>query len=165
MKQTAAKSKETEKEFIRAPFRLHRILVPIDFSEHSRHALSYALSVAKQFHSDLLLVYVVETTVYPAEFGFGQVALPSAQIEEEFMQRGKRELDKLVRSDIKNQVECRTFVVEGKPAQEILTIAQKEEVDMIVIATHGHTGVEHLLFGSTTEKVVRKAPCPVLVVR
>ncbi|HTK80886.1 MAG TPA: universal stress protein [Bacteroidota bacterium] len=165
MKQKASKPKETAKEITPAAFRLHRILVPIDFSEHSRHALSYALSVAKQFHSEILLVYVVETTVYPAEFGFGQVALPSAQIEEEFMQRGKRELDKLVRSDVKNQVECRAIVAEGKPAQEILTLAQKEEVDMIVIATHGHTGVEHLLFGSTTEKVVRKAPCPVLVVR
>jgi nucleotide-binding universal stress UspA family protein len=142
-----------------------RILIPIDFSEHSKHALSYALSIARQFQSELILVYVVETAIYPAEFGFGQVAMPGVEMEKEFRERGKRELDKLVQNVIKGAVASQTIVSEGHPANEILAIAKKEEINLIIIATHGHTGVEHLLFGSTTEKVVRKAPCPVLVVR
>jgi nucleotide-binding universal stress UspA family protein len=147
------------------PFRLQRILVPVDFSEHSKNALTYAISIAKQFQSELVLVYVVESAIYPAEFGFGQVALPTAEMERDFRERGKKELEKLVRSHINDQAKSRTMVAEGHPASEILAIANKEQVDLIIIATHGHTGVEHLLFGSTTEKVVRKASCPVLVVR
>lgn len=162
------KSKETEvlrNTPVPLVFSLHRILVPIDFSEHSKNALAYAITLAKQFHSELHLVYVVETAIYPAEFGFGQSASLGPEIEKEFLDRGKKELAKIVQSEIKNQVKSRITVAEGKPAYEILSIARNEHVDLIVIATHGHTGVEHLIFGSTTEKVVRKAPCPVLVVR
>jgi nucleotide-binding universal stress UspA family protein len=164
-KKNSSKSKELNGGSQSNEFRLQRILVPIDFSEHSKNALNYAVSIAKQFHSELILGYVVESPIYPAEFGFGQVALPTAELEMEFRERGKKELEKLVRSHIKGQVNARTVVAEGPAATEILAIANKEQVDLVIIATHGHTGVEHLLFGSTTEKVVRKAPCPVLVVR
>jgi len=141
---------------------LKHILVPIDFSEYSKNALRYAVSFAKHFNAELLLVYVVEPAIYPADFSFGQVTLPN--IEKEFRERGKKELDKLVHSEIKNQVKAQTMVCTGKPFIEILKVAKQENIDLIIIATHGHTGVEHILFGSTAEKVVRKAPCPVLVV-
>ena len=140
-----------------------RILVPIDFSEHSKNALQYAISFAIQFNSELLLVYVVEPTIYPADFSFGQVAVPS--IENELRERGKAELDQLVQTQITGRLSSRTMVLTGKPFLEILNTASEEDVDLIIIATHGHTGVEHILFGGTAEKVVRKAPCPVLVVR
>ena len=164
-KNNPGKPKETNAGVQLNAFRLQRILVPIDFSGHSKNALTYAISIAKQFQSELVLVYVVESAIYPAEFGFGQTALPTAALEREFHERGKKELEKLVRTHINDQVKARTMVAEGHPASEILAIANKEQVDLIIIATHGHTGVEHLFFGSTTEKVVRKAPCPVLVVR
>ncbi len=140
-----------------------KILVPIDFSEHSKNALQYAVSFAKQFHSELILVYVVEPTIYPADFSFGQVAVPS--IEKELRERGKVELDQLVETQIAGALTARATVRTGKPFLEIIDTAVEEEVDLIIIATHGHTGVEHILFGGTAEKVVRKAPCPVLVVR
>jgi len=142
---------------------IKKILVPIDFSEHSKNALQYAVSFAKQFQSELILVYVVEPTIYPADFSFGQVAVPS--IEKELRERGKVELDQLVETQIAGALPARAMVRTGKPFLEIIDTAVEEEVDLIIIATHGHTGVEHILFGGTAEKVVRKAPCPVLVVR
>ncbi|MBI4547062.1 MAG: universal stress protein [Ignavibacteriae bacterium] len=141
---------------------LKRILVPIDFSDYSKNALKYAVSFASHFKAELLLVYVVEPTIYPADFSFGQVALPS--LENELRERGKVELKNLVKSHVTGKVSAQTIVRTGKPFLEILHTAKEENIDLIIIATHGHTGVEHILFGSTAEKVVRKAPCPVLVV-
>ncbi len=140
-----------------------RILVPIDFSDHSKGALDYAIAIGKTFGSELILLYVVEPAVYPADLGFGQVTLPN--IEHELAARGKSELDELVKARVEGGVKCRTAVRIGKPSYEIIQTARVEKIDLIVIATHGHTGVEHLIFGSTTEKVVKKAPCPVLIVR
>lgn len=142
---------------------IHRILVPIDFSEHSKNALQYAVSFAKQFTAELVLLYVVEPTIYPADFSFGQVALPN--IENELRERGSSELDQLKQKYIGETLSSHTLVRTGKPFLEILTTAQEEDVDLIIMATHGHTGVEHILFGGTAEKVVRKALCPVLLVR
>jgi len=144
-------------------FSVKKILVPIDFSTHSKRALSYAVSFAKQFKAELLLVYVVEATVYPADLSFGQVAFPS--FEKELRDRGKKELEALAKSHIGGSVKARIAILSGKPFLEIIRMAEEEDVELIIIATHGHTGVEHLIFGSTAEKVVRKAQCPVLVLR
>jgi nucleotide-binding universal stress UspA family protein len=166
------KLKKRKKKLERVPKRnlllngsleIKRILVPIDFSEHSKNALKFAVSFAKHFNSELLLLYVVEPTVYPADFSFGQVAVPN--IENELRERGKIELEQLAKNQIGDTLPSQTFVLTGKPFLEIINTALEKEVDLIIIATHGHTGVEHILFGGTAEKVVRKAPCPVLVVR
>ncbi len=142
---------------------IRRILVPIDFSEHSKNALAYAASLAELFKAELLLVYVVEQILYPADFGFGQAAPPI--VVQELRQRSEKELDKLLHLPILKNLTARSCVRAGNPYLEIISTAEEEQIDLIIIATHGHTGVEHLLFGSTAEKVVRKAPCPVLVVR
>lgn len=143
--------------------RIQRILVPIDFSEHSKNALRHAIFYAKHFEAELLLIYVVEPAVYPADLSFGQVAFPN--IEKELRLRGAEELDELARKQVGKRAGVRTLVRTGKPFLEIIDAAREDRADLIIIATHGHTGVEHLLFGSTAEKVVRKARCPVLVVR
>jgi nucleotide-binding universal stress UspA family protein len=153
----------TKKNNASTQLHIEQILVPIDFSEHSKHALQYAVSFAKQFNSELILIYVVEQQVYPADLSFGQVAVPG--FEQELRDRAKKELEELIKTSITGGVKARPVVQSGKPFLEILDTAEDEEVDLIIIATHGHTGVEHLLFGSTAEKVVRKASCPVLVVR
>ncbi len=137
---------------------LERILVPIDFSEHSKNALHYAVSFAKNFNAELILIHVVEQAVYPADLGFGQVILPG--FERELRERAKKELDELMRTSVAGAVKARSIVQSGKPFLEIIGAGQEEDVDLVIIATHGHTGVEHLLFGSTAEKVVRKAHCP-----
>jgi universal stress protein A len=142
---------------------IRRILVPIDFSVHSKNALKYAVPMAEQFGASLRLVYVVEPTIYPADLGFGQVVLP--EIEDELADKGERELHALIQSEIGNRCEASAAVRTGKPHQEILMEADEQDVDLIIVATHGHTGVEHMLFGSTAERLVRNARCPVITIR
>ncbi len=145
------------------PFSIRRILVPIDFSEYSKGALRYAVAFARTVRAELTLVYVVEPAIYPADFSFGQVALPNVEVE--LRDRGETELQELAKIETQGTVPVTTLVRTGKPFLEICTLAEERQIDLIIIATHGHTGVEHLLFGGTAEKVVRKAPCNVLVVR
>jgi nucleotide-binding universal stress UspA family protein len=142
---------------------LKRILVPIDFSDHSKKAFRYALSFARQFGAVLEVMYVVEPTIYPSDFGFGQVGFPD--VEKELHEKATQELRSLIEEHGSAKIRAVPVVSTGIPFVEITTYAQAESVDLIIIATHGRTGVEHILFGSTAEKIIRKAPCPVLVVR
>ena len=139
------------------------ILVPIDFSDYSKSALKYAAAFAKHFNAKIYLIYVVEPTVYPADFSMGQVAIPSLDVD--LGKRAEEELSLLAKTLIDPSLQVETIIKTGKPFMEINDAAAEKDVDLIIIATHGHTGVEHLLFGSTAEKVVRKAPCPVLTIR
>jgi len=142
---------------------IKKILVPIDFSDYSKNALKYAAQFAKQFNARIYLVYVVEPMIYPADFSMGQVAIPSTDID--LHSRAEEELKKLSKEIIGGSLQVEILIKTGKPFVEIIEAASSNDVDLIIIATHGHTGVEHLLFGSTAEKVVRKAPCPVLTLR
>ncbi|MFA5804531.1 MAG: universal stress protein [Melioribacteraceae bacterium] len=142
---------------------IKKILVPIDFSDYSKNALKYAVQFAKQFNAKIYLVYVVEPMIYPADFSMGQVAIPSADID--LHSRAEEELRKLSKDFINGSLQVEILIKTGKPFVEIIETASANDIDLIIIATHGHTGVEHLLFGSTAEKVVRKAPCPVLTLR
>ena len=142
---------------------INKILVPIDFSNFSKNALRYAVNFAKNFNSKIYLVYVVEPVIYPSDFSMGQVTFPVSDIE--MNERAKDELESLAKTEIGSQIEVETLIKTGKPFVEINETASELDIDLIIIATHGHTGMEHLLFGSTAEKVVRKAPCPVLTLR
>jgi len=143
--------------------KITKILVPIDFSNYSKKALQYAVSFAKQFNSQLYLVYVIEPVIYPTDFSMGQVTFPTSDTE--LTNRAKEELNALIKTEIGSAIESDAIIKSGKPFVEINETASEEDIDLIIIATHGHTGIEHLLFGSTAEKVVRKAPCPVLTLR
>lgn len=142
---------------------IKKVLVPIDFSDYSKSALKYAVNFAKTFNAEIILVYVVEPVIYPPDFSMGQIAMPS--ITTEWDDRAKDELQKLAKSEINEIANVKTIIKTGKPFVEIIETAKEENIDLIIIATHGHSGVEHILFGSTAEKVVRKAPCPVLTLR
>ncbi|MGE5363935.1 MAG: universal stress protein [Bacteroidota bacterium] len=142
---------------------IKNILVPVDFSDYSKNALKYAVDYAKVFGAKLYLIYVIEPVVYPADFSMGQVALPS--VDTELNTRAEEELENLAKKEIAGALEYQTIIKMGKPFVEIIDTAGELDIDLIIIATHGHTGVEHMLFGSTAEKVVRKAPCPVLSLR
>jgi nucleotide-binding universal stress UspA family protein len=142
---------------------INKVLVPIDFSDYSKSALRYAVNFAKSFNAEIILVYVVEPVIYPPDFSMGQIAMPS--INTEWDERAKEELQKLAKSEIIGVNNVKTIIKTGKPFVEIIETAKEENADLIIIATHGHSGVEHILFGSTAEKVVRKAPCPVLTLR
>ena len=138
-------------------------LVPIYFSDYSKSALKYAVNFCKNFNAEMILIYVVEPVIYPPDFSMGQIAIPS--VNAEWDERARQELDKLAKEEIPDSVPVKTIIKTGKPFLEIIENAGELDVDLIIIATHGRTGVEHILFGSTAEKVVRKAPCPVLTLR
>jgi len=142
---------------------IKKILVPIDFSDYSKSALKYAVNFCKNFNAEMILIYVVEPVIYPPDFSMGQIAIPS--VNAEWDKRARQELDKLAKEEIPDSVPVKTIIKTGKPFLEIIENAGELDVDLIIIATHGRTGVEHILFGSTAEKVVRKAPCPVLTLR
>jgi len=142
---------------------INKVLVPIDFSDYSKSALKYAVNFAKSFNAEILLIYVVEPIIYPPDFSMGQIAMPT--INTDWDNRAKEELDKLAKNEITNNGNVKTIIKTGKPFAEIIETAKEEDIDLIIIATHGHSGVEYILFGSTAEKVVRKAPCPVLTLR
>lgn len=142
---------------------INRILVPIDFSEFSKPAISFSKDLAKIFNSELILVHVVEPILYPPDFSMGQVALPPLTIDVD--SAAKEELERLIKNEIGDEFKASSIIRTGKPFVEIVDAAIELDIDLIVISSHGRTGVEHILFGSTADKVVQKAPCPVLTVR
>jgi universal stress protein A len=142
--------------------KLKRILVPTDFSDCARKALQYALPMARQFGAEIVLVHVVQVSYFPGgELG----AIDYALLEKELREGGQKQLEEWIRREIGEDIPSRMLLLSGQPVREIAETARKEEVDLIILSTHGRTGFKHLLLGSTAENVVRYAPCPVLVVR
>ena len=142
---------------------LKRILVPTDFSDGARHALRYGLSFAREYEAELLLLHVVETVAAP--YASDLFPVPMAEVFQELSAYARGELEKLTEEAKAKGLQARSLVVQGKPSHEIMRVAREETVDMIVLGTHGKGVLDQALFGSTTERVVRKAPCPVLTVR
>ncbi len=142
---------------------LKKILVPQDFSDYSLHAMRYAVTFAQLFKSELVVLHIVEPIVYPADFSFGQVSIPA--MEEEIRKHSEEQLNELVEKEIPDEIRATPIIRMGKPFIEIVEVAKIENADLIVISSHGRTGMDHVLFGSTADKVVRKAPCPVLTIR
>lgn len=142
---------------------LKKILVPQDFSEYSLHAMKYAVTFAELFKSELIVLHIVEPIVYPADFSFGQVSIPA--MEEEIRKHSEEQLNDLMEKEIPAGTKATSIIRIGKPFIEIVEVAKSENADLIVISSHGRTGMDHVLFGSTADKVVRKAPCPVLTIR
>lgn len=142
--------------------RIRKILVPTDFSEPAAKALQYAEALGAAHGAELLLVHAIPPQVYPAE-GI-QVSRAIAEIQEELEQAATRNLEEMAEG-VGEGLSVRSRVVNGVPFLEIIRMAREEDVDLIVIATHGYTGLKHVFLGSVAEKVVRKAPCPVLTVK
>jgi nucleotide-binding universal stress UspA family protein len=141
--------------------RFKKILAPIDFSPASRNGLNHALRFAEEFGAELTLLYVLEP---PASASF--VAIPGAvAFSETDFAKAEKNLRSLVASVRPQDEEPRWNVRTGVPSHEIVEAAREADIDLIVIATHGYTGWKHFCIGSTAERVVRAAPCPVLVVR
>ena len=143
---------------------LKRVLLPTDFSESARHAFTYAVSFAREYQAELYLLHVVE--VLP--MGYAGELFPAAmtQVVDEISTYARDELQKLADEALRRG--CATVsqrTAQGKPAAEIARVAQEESIDLIVLGTHGHGVLNRALFGSTTDRVTRKAPCPVLVCR
>jgi universal stress protein A len=143
---------------------LKRILVPTDFSKFSENALRYATAFAEKFGSHLYLLHVVQdlTWFIPEAILVAPAAMPPL---EEFRTAARTALDRVVKELNLPGIKIEAAVAEGTPFEAIIRFAREQNVDLIVMGTHGHTGLAHMLMGSVAEKVVRKAPCPVLSVR
>jgi len=160
-----ANTVETQK-LLEAPrhpgLRPKKILAPIDFSPASKNAVKYALRFAEEFGADLTLLHVLEpapSTSFMAIPG----ATPFREID---FSTAEKNLKSTVASSRKGKTERPSWKIRvGLPSHEIVEAAKEADVDLIVIATHGYTGWKHFCIGSTAERVVRAAPCPVLVVR
>lgn len=144
-----------------AMLRIKTILVPTDFSAASLQAIEYASALAKEFGSVLWLVHVVERPPVLQESLLASALLSS----EELKRSAKVRLQAFARDEVDQILPARVEAREGKPYLEIVNAAKFHGADLIVIATHGHTGLKHAFLGSTAERVVQHARCPVLVVR
>jgi nucleotide-binding universal stress UspA family protein len=142
---------------------LKRILVPVDFSPLSKKALLYAARLAQQFNAEVTLFHVVEPEIPPAFDGY-MIAPPPISNGATASHAGR--MKTWVSSARNAGVErIGSTIRAGLAAFEIVEAAKELDVDLIVIATHGYKGWKHFAIGSTAERVVRAAPCPVLVVR
>lgn len=138
---------------------VRKVLVPLDFSDPSQRAMQYARRFAEPSQAELILLYVIEPVAYPAELGV------VINLDADLTERAQSELQKLREQHLGDYSNARCLVRSGVADTEIVTCAGDEQVDLIVIGTHGFSGLKHLLLGSTAERVVRDAKCPVLTVR
>jgi nucleotide-binding universal stress UspA family protein len=143
---------------------LHRILVPTDFSKSSQNALTYGVAFAARFGAELHLLHVVQDLALFIPEAI-MLAPPMVPPVEQFVSAARAALDRAVQELAAPDVRIIPEVGEGTPFEEIVRFARAKDIDLIVMGTHGHTGLAHLFLGSVAEKVVRRAPCPVLTVR
>src|SRR6266498_1556444 len=139
-----------------------RFLVPVDFSEYANQALEYAIGLASKLGARLTLLHVIQPLPL-AGVDMG-VTLPYTYIQDleaEITNSMQAYLERVTEAGLEGEI----AVVHGVPFQEILETAKTQQVDLIVMGTHGRTGLQHVLLGSVAEKVVRLASCPVLTIR
>jgi len=146
-------------------FRLKKILVPTDFSEFSAKAVDYALAFAGHSHATLVLLHVVEPTIYPASDQMMPVVVYVDDLQRQRVRSSRKRLAQFSAERIAGRVPTRLLVGIGNPYEVITERAKSLGADLIIIPTHGHGGLRRFLLGSTAERVVRHAPCPVLIVR
>jgi nucleotide-binding universal stress UspA family protein len=144
-------------------FRLKKIVVPIDFSETSAQALPYAAALAGQFDAEIILLHVIEPLLIPA--GLGYMPSDIRDTDRNSEQIAKTNLHQVSEEFFGESACARIMVRTGVSHREITTAAKDLGADLIVLTTHGYTGLKHVLLGSTAERVVRHADCPVMVVR
>ena len=144
---------------------LKKILCPTDFSENSEHALKYALMLAALSQAELILLHAVEPLIYPQSSELFEPIVDEVALTMKMEAAFQKQLEEQV-ENLKDQYSKITGkLVTGNTFLEIIQAARDEQADMIVMGTHGRTGMAHVLIGSVAEKVVREAPCPVLTVK
>jgi len=144
-------------------FELRRILCPIDFSEFSVRAYRHGLMLAEHYRASLVALHIVEVWQYPS-VSFAA----SAKLLEEYLQdiyaKGKEQLQEFVKNHTHDETKPECIVLQGTASDSIEAFAKEKKTDLIVMGTHGRRGFDHLMLGSVTERVLRRAPCPVLAV-
>ena len=139
------------------------VLVPVDFSDHSDYLMRVAISFAQDNKSELTIVHVVSTDLYVSSFYSSTINLPSIIVD--IISEASSHMDEfLARFDF-GGVKYSKEVIEGNVHKAIFSKSESIKADLIMMGTHGRTGLEHIVLGSTAEKVIRHAPCPVLTIK
>jgi len=143
--------------------KIERILCPTDFSDSSERAFDYGLSLARHYKAELYLLHVVR----PVIIGYPEYAIPDSVNEfyGELREHAEEQLREFAKVHAEGGVQAMVAVEEGVTTESILDFARENSVDMIVMGTHGRRGFQRLTLGSVTERVLRRAGCPVLAVR
>jgi nucleotide-binding universal stress UspA family protein len=139
------------------------ILIAIDFSESSDYAFDYALTLARQFQAELNVMHVINEPVDLRGFYVPHISFE--QLEKEIEEGAEKMMEKFCREKMGDFLTYKTDIVTGIPYEEIIRKAEATGASLIVLGTHGRKGIDHLIFGSTAERVVRSAACPVLTIR
>jgi nucleotide-binding universal stress UspA family protein len=143
---------------------IKKILYPTDFSDPSAYALTYAIEMAKKYDAELELLHVMLDESQMVSFYLPQVTVKN--LANDMEEGAKAKLKEFVENSAGlKDIKYSYTMTKGIADDEIIKCAEEKDIDLIVIGTHGRTGFEHVLFGSTAEKVVRRSPCPVLTVR
>ena len=142
-------------------FALRVILVPVDFSASSLHALDHAVALAKRFDASIKLLHVLDPMYAPGRFDAPRLR----SLRADALRDAKLKLAKLAKRHVQAHVAVRHRVLDGIAYSVIIETAAKAKADMIVMGSEGRTGMRRFLVGSVAEKVIRHAPCPVLIVR
>ena len=145
--------------------RIKKILCPTDFSENSEYALKYALALTTLTQADLQLFHVVEPITYPQSTEFFEPVLDEVELMMKMEAAFQQQLEDQVTTLKAQYPKIKGKLVTGNTFLEIIQAARDDDVDIIVMGTHGRTGLAHVLIGSVAERVVREAPCPVLTVK
>ena len=140
-----------------------KILFPTDFSEGSDNALPYAADMAKHYGAKLCLLHVIQDIAEATGWYVPHVSLD--ELYRDIEKNAAKEMDRYGVEELRGIKDIERIVVKGRPYEKILKFAGENKADLIVIGTHGRKGLDRVIFGSTVEKVVRDAPCPVLSVR
>ena len=138
-----------------------KILFPCDFTQNSSKILPYVLSIAEKYSSQVYILYVDELHEWGGHF----IPHPSIEtLQKEALKAAEKAMDKICEEQLQSCPNFQRKIVSGEPATEILKLIESEDIDMVVMGTHGRKGMEHAIFGSVAENVVKKSPVPVLVV-
>ena len=145
------------------PLTYKRILLTTDFSKVSSRAVAHAISIAKKYRSKLYIIHVLEPILSPVEYTWAGVQMDD--IESNRLSFAEKNLLDWCAEHLPEDFDTRLIVRQGLAVTEILAAAQENEIDLIIMATHGHTGLAHVFFGSTAERVLKKSELPVMTVR
>jgi universal stress protein A len=140
-----------------------KILTAIDFSENSECAFDYALTLATQFNAELTIIHVINEPVDLRGFYVPHISFE--QLEKEIEESAVKMMETFCNTKLGTFSNYKTSIMTGIPSDEITAAATRIDASLIVLGTHGRTGLDRILFGSTAERVVRSASCPVLTVR
>ena len=139
------------------------IVVPTDLSDYSLRALPYAIGLAERFDARLKILCINEPAVPISDVTWAGIDVHAT--DDTLLAEARQTLDRIIREQVPNGLDVEANVITGNPVEAIIEYAREQNADLLVMCTHGRTGLSHVLMGSTAEAVVRRAPCPVLTLR